>query len=284
MSAKLRRKIALIRAIRLSIHLGALLGVFACPPSRAGLLALALGYLVGMLGVTLGYHRYFAHRAFKTSRAMQLLLALAAMSTLQRGVLWWAAVHRHHHRRSDAEGDYHSPREGLWHAHWSWLDSERVHAVELDSVADFARFPELRALERIYYLPALTWGIACAGLGAALGGKALELLIYGALVRTVLVWHVTFSVNSLAHVIGRRRFATGDTSRNWLPLALLGLGEGWHNNHHRFPSAARFGMSPGELDLGHVFLRGLAWLGLVWDLREVPSELLDKAQREAAAP
>ena len=283
-------KIQLIRAIRVAVHVGAVVGLARVACDR---LALAVGlssYAIGMFAVTVGYHRYFAHRAFKTSRAMQLILAVLAASTLQRGVLWWAAVHREHHRRADLPGDHHSPREGLWHAHWSWLDRPSIHALDHSIVADLARFAELRALDRLYYLPALAWGLICAGLGALvsavapeLGPRAAQFFVYGFLLRTVLVWHVTFAVNSVAHVVGWRRYETPDTSRNWLPLALISFGEGWHNNHHRFPTSARNGFFPGEVDASYALLRVLEALGLVWELRPVPAHVLAEGA-ESAVP
>ena len=278
---EVRVKIIVIRAIRRLIHVLAVLGLVVVPFDAYAAVVLGLTYMLGMLGVTVGYHRYFAHRAFKTSRGFQLLLALLAMSTLQRGVLWWAAVHRRHHQRSDREGDLHSPRDGLWHAHYSWLDSAAVHTLGHGNVSDLAAVPELVLLDRLYYLPALAWGAACALLGAALssldpsvGPRALQFFVYGFLVRTVLVWHATFAINSLAHIVGTQRYATGDTSRNSLALALIGLGEGWHNNHHRCPSSARSGFFAGEIDLSYLVIRGLAAVGLAWDLRAVPPHIL----------
>ncbi|MEZ4385362.1 MAG: acyl-CoA desaturase [Nannocystaceae bacterium] len=283
---EVRLKIALIRAIRGVVHGLAAVGLCVVPFDGWAALVLAVGYLVGMLGVTVGYHRYFSHLAFKTSRWFQLLLALAAISTLQRGVLWWAAVHRHHHRRSDRDDDLHSPRRGFWHAHVAWLDSPRVHAVDYAVVADFARFPELALLDRVYYLPALAWAIGCAALGGLVSWldpagepRALQFVVYGFLVRTVLVWHATFAINSLAHMFGDRRYATGDDSRNSLLLALITLGEGWHNNHHRCPSAARNGFFAGEIDMSYAVIRALARLGLVWDVRPVPPHVLDEGRR-----
>lgn len=283
---RVARKIALIRTIRLTVHALALVGVLVVPFDRWALLVAGVGYVLSMLGVTVGYHRYFAHLAFKTSRWFQLVLALLAISTLQRGVLWWAAVHRHHHRRSDRDDDFHSPRHGFWHAHFSWLDSPRVHALGHGLVADLARFPELVLLDRIYYVPALLWGLGCAALGGLVGAldpeggpRALQFFVYGFLVRTVLVWHATFAINSLAHVFGTRRYATDDDNRNSLLLGILALGEGWHNNHHRCPSAARNGFFPGEPDLSYAVIRGLAALGLVWDVRPVPRHILEEGRR-----
>lgn len=285
---KQRPKILLLRTVRSTVHLCALVGVCLVPFDRWALGITLIGYLIGILGVTMGLHRYFSHRAFKTSRGMQLMLALLGTSTLQRGVLWWAAAHRVHHRHTDKKGDLHSPRDGLWHSHISWLDTPEVHQIDMKIVADLAKYPELRALERVYFLPALAWALACVGLGAGLsaaypelGPRAMQFLCYGFFVRTVLIWHATFSVNSLAHTIGSRRFETADTSRNWLPLAIVTLGEGWHNNHHRFPTAARNGFYRSEVDLTYLALRGLAALGLIWDLRPVPMDVLDEGRSPA---
>lgn len=279
-------RIRLIQGIRFALHVATLVCLLFSPFDGIALGVFAGSYLLSMLGVTMGYHRYFAHRAFKTSRAFQFLLALLAVSTLQRGVIWWSAVHRHHHRFSDEEDDYHSPRHGFWHAHYRWLDSPRVHQIDLASVSDLSGFAELRALDRFYYLPPLAWALSCVVAGAGLsqahpelGPRALQFFTYGFLARTIAVWHATFAINSFVHRFGTRRFDTSDTSRNWWPLGLFGLGEGWHNNHHRFPTSARSGFYPREVDITYTLLRLLAALGLVWDLRPVPSRVLHEGRQ-----
>jgi stearoyl-CoA desaturase (delta-9 desaturase) len=255
----------------LAVHAGALLVLWT--GWSAGALAVAAAvYGVRAFGLTVGYHRYFAHRAFRTSRAFQLVLAVLGASAAQLGPLWWAAQHRRHHLHSDGEDDPHSPRRGLWWAHMGWLLCRRYSTTDLALVPDLARYPELRFLDRFPVLPPL----ALAALLYGLGG--LEWLAWGFFVSTVVTYHATFAVNSLGHRFGTQRFASGDESRNNLWLALYSLGDGWHNNHHRFPSAARHGLAPGEIDLGYAALRGLEALGVVWELRPVPAAAL------AAAP
>jgi stearoyl-CoA desaturase (Delta-9 desaturase) len=242
-------------------------------------------YVVRMFGVTAGYHRYFAHRTFKTSRPMQFLLALLATASAQQGPLWWAGHHRHHHRYSDQLGDVHSVRRnGFWWAHVGWITSGQHLAIRTALVRDLARYPELRFLDRYDGLPpfALALAVLAAGwwLGQhapELGTSGLQLLAWGFFVSTTLLYHGTFTINSLAHVFGRRRFATDDDSRNSLILALITLGEGWHNNHHRYPGSERQGFYWWEIDLTHYALALLSWLGLVWDLRAPPLAVYEEA-------
>lgn len=230
--------------------------------------AVALGvYFVRMVVVTAGYHRYFAHRAFKTSRVFQFLLAIGAQSAAQKGVLWWASHHRYHHKHSDAETDVHSARQrGFWYAHVGWLFNPEWSDTHWALVSDLAHFPELRILNRssIHFLPAVVLALTWWGLAG------LEGLIWGFFVSTVLLWHGSFSINSLAHIFGSRRYQTNDDSRNnWL-LALITTGEGWHNNHHHYQSSARQGFRWWEIDVTYYCLRALAALGLIWDLRRPP--------------
>jgi stearoyl-CoA desaturase (delta-9 desaturase) len=233
---------------------------------RGAALAVAL-YFVRMVVVTMGYHRYFSHRTFKTSRAFQFLLALGAQSAAQKGVLWWASHHRWHHKHSDTDADPHSAkRRGFWHAHLGWILGQDWDETRLELVGDLAKFPELRFLNRpsVQLLPALLLAIACLALGGVPG------LVWGFFVSTVLLWHGTFTINSLCHMFGRRRFETTDDSRNSLALALLTTGEGWHNNHHHYQSSARQGFRWWEIDVTFYVLKALAAVGLVWDLRPAP--------------
>ena len=193
-------------------------------------------YGIRMFFVTAGYHRYFSHRSFKTSRWFQFVIAFMAMSSSQKGVLWWAAHHRHHHRFSDEDEDVHSPTLfGFFWAHIGWILSDKYNDTRLHYIGDFAKFPELRWLDK-YYL------VAPTALGVVLwliGGWGL--FAWGFCLSTVMLWHGTFTINSLSHLFGNRRYETTDTSRNnWL-LALVTLGEGWHNNHHHYMAAARQG-------------------------------------------
>jgi stearoyl-CoA desaturase (Delta-9 desaturase) len=248
-----------------AVHLAAL-GVFWVPFAWKWVgLCLAL-YLLRMFAVTAGYHRYFSHRTFRTSRAFQFLLALVGTTAMQKGPLWWAAHHRHHHLHSDDPFDLHSPaRQGFWWAHVGWILSTEHDATAYDRVPDLARFPELAWLNRWHHLP----GVALAA-GLFLAG-GLPALVWGFFLSTVLTWHVTFAINSLTHMIGRRRYATSDDSRNSLVLALLTLGEGWHNNHHYYMASTRQGFFWWEIDVAYYLLRLLAALGVVWDLREPPA-------------
>jgi len=252
-------------------HLAAVAGVILCGFSWGGL-ALAVGtYFVRMVLVTGGYHRYFSHRAFKTSRAFQFLLALGAQSSLQKGVLWWAANHRFHHKHSDTPLDPHSAKQrGFLWAHVGWITAEDYDGTNLDAVGDLAKYPELRVLNRpgIQMLPAVPLALALLLVGG------LPALVWGFLVSTVLLWHGSFAINSLSHLIGRRRYATGDDSRNSWPLAILTTGEGWHNNHHHYQSSANQGFRWWELDVTFYVLRLLERCGLVWDLRRPPAEVL----------
>lgn len=243
-----------------------------------GQLAACAGlYLLRMWGVTAGYHRYFSHRSYKTSRAFQLVLAVVAQSSAQKGVLWWAGHHRHHHRFSDQPEDLHSPlQSGFWWSHLGWIVSDRYDDTRLEAVRDLARFPELRWLNRHWLVPP----VALAGGLFLLGGWGL--LVWGFFVSTVLLWHGTFVINSLAHVFGHRRYDTADTSRNSFLLALVTLGEGWHNNHHHFQSAANQGFFWWELDPTWYSLKALSWAGVVWDLRQPPERVRNAHVLEAA--
>ncbi len=238
--------------------------------ASAGDLALMFSTIVlRLFGITAGYHRYFSHRTFRTGRGTGFALALLGCSSLQKGPLWWAAVHRRHHRFSDQEGDVHSPKQGFWYSHQGWIFDERWGDTDLASIRDFARYPELVWLNRWHLLPPLALALLCTAIGGLSG------LVWGFLISTVLLWHITYSINSLAHVWGSRRYETDDTSRNnWL-LAILSLGEGWHNNHHQYMTSSRLGFYWWEIDVGWYGLRALAALGLVHDLRTPPPHIRD---------
>jgi stearoyl-CoA desaturase (delta-9 desaturase) len=251
----------------LLIHLSCFAVFWTGLTSQALVLGLAL-YLLRIFAIGAGYHRYFAHRAFRTSRTFQFGLALLALTSAQRGVLWWAAKHRRHHMHSDTDADLHSPVLcGFLYAHVGWIFVSQNDATDYGLVRDLARYKELLWLEQHSYLPVatlavLTWLIA--------GWPGL---ILGFCWSTVAVWHVTFSVNSLCHLIGRRPYITGDQSRNnWL-LALLTMGEGWHNNHHTYQASVRQGFRWWEYDPTFYILCILSWFGLVWDLRVPPENV-----------
>jgi stearoyl-CoA desaturase (delta-9 desaturase) len=245
--------------------------------SPVALLVAAAFYAARMFGITAFYHRYCSHRAFRTSRALQLGLALLTSSAAQRGPLWWAAHHRRHHRHSDRLQDAHSPEvDGFWWSHVGWLLARENYRTRLEEVRDLARLPELRFLDRFDALvPLLSLG-ALYALGALLARFAPELgtsgpqmAVWGFVVSTVLLYHCTFAINSVAHRFGSQPHATRDQSRNNFLLALLTFGEGWHNDHHRYPGAARQGLHWWQVDLTWYVLRGLAACGLVWDLQPV---------------
>ena len=248
------------------LHVAAL-AVFVVPFDWTLVWWLVGSYVVRIFGITAGYHRYFSHRSYKLGRGTQLLMAVLAQTSGQKSVLWWAAHHREHHRLADSPDDVHSPRHGFWWAHLGWILSTRYDAYEPRRVGDFGRYPELRWLDRHHTAPTLAFGAAIW----LAGGFAA--FVWGYLLATVLLYHVTFAINSVAHVWGSRPYATADDSRNNALLALLTFGEGWHNNHHCCRSSCRQGVRWWELDLTYLGLRALAAVGIARDLRPfVPYE------------
>ncbi len=275
-------KIEFIRILPfILLHL-ACLTVFFVGFSATALIIAALLYALRMFAITGFYHRYFAHKAFKTSRPVQFIFAFLAASSAQRGPLWWASHHRHHHAYSDKPDDSHSPvQRGFFWSHISWFLTNKNFNPKNERVKDLLIYPELKFLDRFDVIAPLFLAISLYVLGAALESYAphldtsgLQLLVWGFVISTVVLYHMTFTVNSLAHVWGKRRFNTSDQSRNNSLIALLTLGEGWHNNHHHFPSAARQGFYWWEIDLTYYGLKILSALGLIWDLRKVPAEVL----------
>ncbi len=247
----------------------------------------AVGTAVGLyalraFALTAFYHRYFSHRAFKTSRWFQFLFALIGNSAVQRGPLWWAAHHRQHHAHSDEHGDAHSPSQhGFLWSHMLWFTSRVNFRTNLALVPDLAHFPELRLLDRFDVVVPVIMAVALYALGRVLEGAAPELrtsgwqmLFWGFFISNVALFHATGAINSLAHRFGSRRYPTRDQSRNNLWLALLTMGEGWHNNHHHYPNAARQGFFWWEIDLTYYVLILFSKLGLVWDLKTVPARAL----------
>jgi stearoyl-CoA desaturase (Delta-9 desaturase) len=265
-------RIALVKNIPFFLaHIGAILGV-AVVGFRWQWLALALGlYVIRMFGVTAGYHRYFSHRTYKTGRGFQAFLAILAQSSMQKGAIWWASHHRHHHQHSDTEKDVHSVRQsGFFWSHVGWIISEDYDHTDEKRVADLTKFPELVWLNRYHLVPALGLAVIVT---ATFG---LPGFVWGFLVSTVLLWHGTFTINSLSHVFGSRRFQTTDDSRNnWL-LALITLGEGWHNNHHHYQASVRQGFRWWEVDMTYYALRGLEMLRIVEKLKQPPKAALGK--------
>ena len=239
--------------------------------STAAFVWFASTYALRMFLVTGVYHRYFSHRAYKTSRAFQFIVALLCHITAQKGVLWWAAHHRNHHKYSDQPEDIHSPRQrGFWWSHMFWILAKRYRGTELSKIPDFAKYPELVFLNR--WEQPIT--IAFGGLFYAVGG--LTALAWGFFVPIVVGWHCTFFINSLAHVWGSARYETGDDSRNNFWLALLTFGEGWHNNHHYYQRSARQGFYWWEIDITYYILKTLEVVHIVWDVQGVPAHVRDR--------
>lgn len=266
----------------IALHL-ACLGVIWVGISPIAVAVCVLSYLARMFAITAFYHRYFSHRAFRTSRPVQFAFALLGACATQRGPLWWAAHHRRHHKNADRAGDPHTPRKGLAWSHMGWFMSRRHFGTEWSQIPDLARFPELRWLDRFDVLMPLVYAIGMFGLGAvlearapALGTSGGQMLVWGYFISTVALIHVTLTINSLAHRFGSRRYDTRDSSRNNPWLALLTLGEGWHNNHHHYPGSARQGFYWWELDLSYLGLRVLERIGLVHELKPVPAGVRER--------
>jgi stearoyl-CoA desaturase (delta-9 desaturase) len=258
------------------VHLACLAAFWTGITTEAVVIAVVL-YWVRMFAIGAGYHRYFSHRAYSTSRVFQFVLAFLAQTTAQKSVLWWAAKHRHHHLFSDTEHDVHSPRhKGFFYSHVGWIFSTRHDRTDLTKIADFAKYPELMWLHRFEVGPAVLVGFATWLIAGWPG------LVVGFFWSTVAVYHGTFCINSLAHVHGRKRYVTGDDSRNnWL-LAFFTMGEGWHNNHHAYQSSVRQGFRWWEIDPTYYILKGLAALGVVWDFKTPPEAVLKNEQKLGA--
>ena len=274
----------------LVLHLGCLGVIWVGFSWTAFFVALGL-YFVRMFAITAFYHRYFAHRSFRTSRTMQFLFAALANTAMQRGPLWWASTHRHHHSHSDEEPDAHSPvqRSLLW-SHIGWLTSPKNTTTDYSKVKDLAKFPELVFLNRFHSVVPLLFAIGLWGLGAALnalfpglGTSGAQIFVWGFFISTTVLLHGTLLVNSLAHVSGKRRFKTSDDSRNNLFIAIVTLGEGWHNNHHRYPHSTRQGFYWFEIDVTFYLLKMMEWMRLIKDLKRVPDHIYEEARQIAAA-
>ena len=274
-AARSRYRIDVAASIPFFALHAAALGAVCTGVSPTALGICLLTYTIRMFGITAGYHRYFSHRTFQTTRWFQFVLAWLGSSALQKGVLWWAAHHRAHHAHSDTAEDPHSPVvDGFWWSHMGWFLANDFDRTEYRLIPDLARFPELRFLNRWHALPG---AVMAAGVLAAAQAivhffprpdvSALQIFLWGFFVSTVACYHATFSVNSLAHRWGSRRFATRDDSRNNFWIALATLGEGWHNNHHFSPSRECQGIRWWEIDVAHYGLCTLRWFGIVWEIR-----------------
>jgi len=264
-------------------HLGCL-GAFWTGVGPAALIVALIFYVIRGFGVTAGYHRLLAHRAFRAARPVQFLLALAGSLAIQGGPLWWVAHHRGHHRYTETEKDIHSPRtQGFWRAHIGWMLSAESFRENGANARDLYRVPELKFLQQHYGWIVLGQGAAIYALGAGLGALGVEtsgpqMLVWAYFIATVALWHATFMVNSVCHLWGSRPFDADDSStNNWL-VAILALGEGWHNNHHKFAYSARHGLEWWQFDLTWVLLRGMEKLGLVSELRLPRPRMLERAR------
>ncbi len=248
-------------------------------------------YLVRMFAITGFYHRYFSHRSYRTSRPFQFIMALLGNSSVQRSPLWWAAHHRCHHKVSDTHDDVHSPHTHslLW-SHMLWIMTPKNHITNMKRVPDLAKYPELRFLDRFDWIVPVVLAAGLLALGSglervwpSLGTSGPQMLVWGFFISTVVLFHGTCCINSLAHLFGRQRYATSDESRNSLLLSLITLGEGWHNNHHHYPAATRQGFYWWEIDLTYYGLKMLEKLGLIWNLTPVPERIIAEGRAESSA-
>ncbi len=278
------------------LHMGCL-AVFwvGWSPAAVGV-AIAL-YVIRMFAITAFYHRYFAHKAFKTNRAWQFVFGVMGNASVQRGPLWWAAHHRHHHRYADQQQDVHSPsRHGFWWSHIGWMTSKANFPTKMTFVKDWGQYPELRWLNRFDTVVPIVLAVSVYSFGELLerfaphlGTNGWQMVVWGFFISTTVLLHATVTINSLDHMYGTRRFDTPDTSRNNAVLALITLGEGWHNNHHHYAIAARQGFYWWELDITYYLLVLMSRLGIVRDLRRVPEHILStnrltpKGTRRASA-
>lgn len=276
----------------IGMHIGCLL-VFQVGVSKTALIVFFVSLIPRMFGLTAGYHRYFSHRSFKTSRAFQFFLALLGSCAFQKDPMWWAAHHRLHHKNADTAADAHSPaRLGFFRAHMGWvMVKKNANLRPHEIVPDLAKYPELCYLHEHQKVPAFIMLGILAVTGYWLehfvpgaDTTMAQVIVWGFFVSTIFLHHVTFLVNSAAHMTGSRRFKTRDESRNNVWVALLTMGEGWHNNHHRYPSSERQGFYAWEIDMTHYILVVLSWLGLVWDLRRPPKEIYEEARSGSVRP
>ena len=252
-------------------------------------IALVIGFAtlaIRMFGLTGGYHRYFCHKSFKTTRVFQFALAWLGAAAAQKGPLWWAGHHRSHHRHADTEDDVHPPGvKGFFWAHAGWIMSPINRPTKFEWVQDLVKYPELCWLDRNHYVAPISLGVVLFVLGQwlsaaypQLGTNGWQLLVIGLFCSTTILYHVTFAVNSFGHRYGSRRYDTNDVSRNSLWLALVSGGEGWHNNHHRYPTSERQGFYWWEIDPTHYAIVLLSWVKVVWDVRgPAPAVLLEGA-------
>lgn len=268
------------------LHLACLAAFYTGVSTTAIVVCLGL-YWLRLFAITAFYHRYFSHKSFSANRFWQFIFALLGNMSAQRGPLWWAAHHRAHHQYSDTEQDLHSPvKRGFWWSHVGWFTCDASFRTNMKRIGDFARFPELVWLDRFdafapFLLVCLLFGTGeiLATTHPQLETTGLQLVVWGFFISTVLLFHSTVTINSLGHIWGKKRFATEDDSRNNAFLALLTLGEGWHNNHHRWPASARQGFYWWEVDITYMVLKAMSWLRIIRDLRPVPAHILAEGRQ-----
>jgi stearoyl-CoA desaturase (delta-9 desaturase) len=265
-------------------HLG-IFGILFTGVSTTAIVFATSMYFLRMFFITGFYHRYFSHKSFRTSRPFQFLMAVAGCTAGQRGPLWWASHHRYHHLKSDSDKDPHTPDKGFMNSHVLWIFKKENFNINHKHIRDLKKYPELVLLERFHWVPFLLFGYFCFLAGELLnrhsplaGTDGTQLLIWGFFISTICLYHGTFTINSLAHKYGSRRFETRDNSKNNLFLALITLGEGWHNNHHRYPVATRQGFYWWEIDMTYMGLKFLSYFGFVSDLKPVPVNILAEGQ------
>jgi stearoyl-CoA desaturase (Delta-9 desaturase) len=273
------------------LHMGCL-GIIWVGWSWVAVATAVFLYFARMFLITGFYHRYFSHKTFQTSRAAQFIFAFLGITATQRGPLWWAWVHRHHHKHSDEEDDFHSPGvQGFLWAHIGWITSSCNFPTDYSKIKDLAKYPELVFLNRFDLIGPIVLAAAMLGWGwilqanvPAWGTSPGQMLIWGFFISTTFLFHGTACINSLAHVLGRRRYETRDDSRNSMILSLITLGEGWHNNHHRYQAATRQGFYWWEFDPTYYLLKTFSWLGIIWDLRPVPPSVYREAEDGSGQP
>ena len=236
-----------------------------------------VSYFIRMFAITAFYHRYFSHKTFKTSRLMHTIFGFLGASSTQRGPLWWAAHHRHHHIHSDTDQDLHSPRHGFLRSHMTWFLNKKNFPTQHQRIKDFDKYPELKLLDRFDIFPPIIFAFIIFMIGIYietyqphLGATRWQILIWGFFISTIFLSHITFCINSLAHKFGSRKFDTNDDSKNNFILAIVTLGEGWHNNHHKFPGSVKQGINWWQIDISYYLLKAFEKLGLIWDLRYAP--------------
>ena len=274
------------------IHMVPLLAFFTGVTLFDWMVAIAL-YFIRMFFVTGFYHRYFSHHTFKSSRWFTFVMAFLAETSMQKGVLWWGAHHRVHHRYSDKAPDPHSMKlYGFWYSHLGWILGPDYKETEFEGIKEFSKYKELVWLNKYYVVPPIALMALVMALGGIYNGGSvwaafsvpggLSTLFIGYFLSTVVLYHGTFSINSIMHKLGNQRYESHDESRNSAILALVTLGEGWHNNHHYYVSSTRQGFFWWEIDITYYLLKMLSWFGLIWDIKEVPKHIkYSKNKKEA---